>query len=456
VSAASEGDVAGTERETIAVLREEVDLEARPGHHRRRARRLSAALVGVCLWAAGCSGGAASNSPAPTSTGSSSTASTTSTTPTPTTARPLDFTTVPQPLPGTVHGDLVASEPIDVGLPDVRAWRILYRSETLAGQPVAVSGYVLAPAASGANRSVIAWAHESVGSADSCAPSATVAARLARPADAVQQSVVDQFRAWLALGYVIVATDYQGLGTPGPHPYLVGEVEGRNVLDSIVAVSQLAGAGAGTRALAYGVSQGGQAALWAGQLAATWSPAVQLVGIVSIAPLSEADLLLPLAARTPAAAGYLMLAVEGLAAGNPLLHVDDVLDVDAAARAGVIETDCLATVQARYENFVAETGRPLLRVDLLATPGWREAVLAVKPGTVANPIPRFIGQGVADTTVPAITTRLLVGRMCGRGEPLTYREYPLTGHYDAIAAAAGDVVAYVGARFAGAVPTSSC
>ena len=29
----------------------------------------------------------------------------------------------------------------------------------------------------------------------------------------------------LARGWVVVATDYPGLGTPGPHPYLVGQSE---------------------------------------------------------------------------------------------------------------------------------------------------------------------------------------------------------------------------------------
>ena len=40
-------------------------------------------------------------------------------------------------------------------------------------------------------------------------------------------------------GYVVAATDYEGLGTPGVHPYLVGESEGRSVLDAARAARAL-------------------------------------------------------------------------------------------------------------------------------------------------------------------------------------------------------------------------
>ena len=86
----------------------------------------------------------------------------------------------------------------------------------------------------------------------------------------------------------------------------------------------------------------------------------------------------------------------------------------------------------------------------------RRLVAALLLLGIGSQAPDLLGQGVADTTVPALTTRLLVGRMCGRSEPVIYREYPGAGHYDAIAVANPDVVAYVGDRFAGAAATSSC
>ena len=67
---------------------------------------------------------------------------------------------------------------------------------------------------------------------------------------------------WLKAGYAIVRTDYEGLGTPGDHPYLIGRSEGHSVLDAARAARKL-DSGIGKRVVIAGHSQGGQSALWA-------------------------------------------------------------------------------------------------------------------------------------------------------------------------------------------------
>jgi dipeptidyl aminopeptidase/acylaminoacyl peptidase len=62
---------------------------------------------------------------------------------------------------------------------------------------------------------LIAWAHGTLGVADACAPSWT-----GTPRDA------SYLNKWLQQGFAVVATDYQGLGGPGPHPYLIWQAEG--------------------------------------------------------------------------------------------------------------------------------------------------------------------------------------------------------------------------------------
>jgi len=84
---------------------------------------------------------------------------------------------------------------------------------------------------------VIAFTHGTVGVATNCSPS------LQGP-DAL--GVYEGLDELLAAGYVLAAIDYQGLGTPGPHPCLVGRAEGMNALDSVRAAHELAQAHAGT------------------------------------------------------------------------------------------------------------------------------------------------------------------------------------------------------------------
>ena len=94
-----------------------------------------------------------------------------------------------------------------------------------------MSGVVVAPtdAAPAGGRPVISWAHGTHGIADQCAPS--------RTADMVSR--LPSIGKLVSQGYVVVATDYEGLGTPGTHPYLVGESEAHGVLDIVKAAQQI-------------------------------------------------------------------------------------------------------------------------------------------------------------------------------------------------------------------------
>ena len=137
---------------------------------------------------------------------------------------PGPFYQPPAPLPAGRPGQLIREEslPAPAGY---AAWRILFHSRDVAGRDIAVSGFVVlanGPAAAG-GRPVLAYAHGIRGLARLCAPS-NVTEPLAGLAS---------FAPLLKRGAVIVATDYPGLGAPGPAPYLVGVSEVRSVLDAV-------------------------------------------------------------------------------------------------------------------------------------------------------------------------------------------------------------------------------
>ena len=194
----------------------------------------------------------ASTTTAPPPTNTATTARPATTVATPRQAPAGDaFYTPPSPLPAGQPGDLIWARPLaDDGTRN--AWQILYLSQTVDGAPVAVSGLVVTPktAATGP-RDVLAWAHGTTGLGDTCAisrqyvdgsGSETLLTSLAAP-----------------LGLAFVATDYQGLGTPGGHTFLVGQAEGRDVLDAVRATAQVpeSGVTAASRTIIWGHSQGG-------------------------------------------------------------------------------------------------------------------------------------------------------------------------------------------------------
>jgi hypothetical protein len=92
-------------------------------------------------------------------------------------------------------------------LANAKAYRILYRSTGLNDEPIAVSRTIFFPAgqAPRGGRDVIAWAHPTTGVVARCAP--TLLPDLSNTIAGLDDM--------LSRGYVVAATDYEGLGVPG-------------------------------------------------------------------------------------------------------------------------------------------------------------------------------------------------------------------------------------------------
>ena len=144
----------------------------------------------------------------------------------------------------TGAGTLVSQEAMPGAPVGSTAWRIRYRSITQDRSRIEVTGVVIIPdgAIPKGGRNVVAWAHGTVGIAEACAPS-----KLPKFFENI-----GGLTGLLAAGDVVVATDYQGLGTPGPSPFLVGISSGRAVLDSARAARALPQSGAGKKVVTWG------------------------------------------------------------------------------------------------------------------------------------------------------------------------------------------------------------
>jgi alpha-beta hydrolase superfamily lysophospholipase len=418
--------------------------------------RMAATLLSIGLISAACG----SSVPTPAATGGEIPAAPTTTDPRSVVGR--DFYTAPPTVPGEHAGDLVRYQKIEASVPTggvpYDAWRILYRSEAADGDaPIAVSGLILAPKeASARPRPIIAWAHQTVGSADVCAPSRTFTGK---PVTTLveEATFLDQTQHFLRQGYVIVATDYEGLGTDGQHPFLVGESAGRSVLDAVTAARQIAALNTSDTVVVYGLSQGGHAALFAGQLAAERTPALKIAGVVAAAPFSEIDQLLPLAATVPDLAHYYMLGVYGMAAGTSKLNPVAVLDPAARAQGSLIERQCLSDLSTSVRGILQTAGKTsLMTTDPMTLPDWKAALEATVPGKTPTGAPILVVQGANDTRVPAATTKTLVKRLCGSNGRVQYVEYAEAGHGDVIKSADRDIKAFVNNRLSGAPFTPTC
>jgi pimeloyl-ACP methyl ester carboxylesterase len=399
----------------------------------RRARRLGrrlgavAGLVVVCLLTAGLSapaGATPKESPRGAPAGRA-------------------FYDPPDPLPKAAPGTLIWSTPFKA-IPGAQAWKVLYHSRALNGSDIAVSGVVVAPtdAAPAGGRPVVSWAHGTHGIADQCAPSRT----------GVMVSRLPSIGKLVAQGYVVAATDYEGLGTPGTHPYLVGPSEARGVLDIAKAAQQIRDAGASDRTFVWGQSQGGQAALFAGEIAPTYAPELNLLGVISGAPVTDTSAMFPAAATIPDTLGFVVMSMIGMQAAYPQAKVSDVLTPSALDLTKVVDQKCYGAVLSAFKRPVAQViaKNP---ADVAPFPALYAADNAGQAHTIA---PMLVYQGLSDDVVFKVFTDQYVQKACALGNTIEYKTFSGKDHYEENDAAQTDVLGWMQARLAGLPAPSSC
>jgi pimeloyl-ACP methyl ester carboxylesterase len=344
-------------------------------------------------------------------------------------------------------GTILRSRPLITKLKDARVWQVLYWSRTPDDRPVAVSATVMTPTSPGATpRPVLAYAHPTTGLGDQCAPSAQIAS-----GTAVELIL---FPVLLQQGWTVVETDYQGLGTPGDHAYLIGQSEGRNVLDSIRAAEMLAGSGAtpASKAVVWGHSQGGGASAFTAELRPTYAHNVDLVGAIAGAPAADLDPGNAMPAN-PQYDGFVAMALSGLRAGYPQLDVDAFLT--PPGRIAVSEVSSLCVGRA-LTVMAGKTTLGLVTPSALGEPAWQAVIKANQGGNQHTDVPIFIYHGADDDLVSPASSAALLARYCAHGDVAARKVYPGKDHVTVVTAALIDIVANAKARFAGLPAPNDC
>ncbi len=465
-----------------------------PGGHRRpwrapRVGRGALALVVGALLLASCaptmsspaaSGGASTQEPAPSAGESvtsalaptSSTPVTTSPTATrtpnpaafssgawtpPTGASPFAFynpTSVPA---GSVHGALLRYQrvgPVPGSRTGATMFRILYLTRTATGSAVLGSGYVAVPgrAPKAGGYPIIAWAHGTTGMARACAPS-LFATTL--PGGLHHLMLAPYLATLVDEGYLVTAADYPGLGTQGTLGYYSGAAEGYSILDGIRAAQGVATWHASHTVVILGHSQGGQAALFAGQLAAGYAREQRIVGVVAGAPVAWlTGIASGAAANSDPVNADVLLTVVSWARTYPGLPLDQLLTPSAVAGIGRLTSMCDTALEAAYLHTSSASvflpGAAANRV--LAALGQ-----ANTPGAVPTAAPILIVQGDNDNEVNVSATTSFVTHLCAvQPDRLTYIVYPHATHDGVLTAARSQILNWIAARFAGQSAAGGC
>ena len=336
---------------------------------------------------------------------------------------------------------------------------VIYQSTRVSDEaPIGVSGIIAMPQGNPPTGGwpVVSWSHGTVGVADRGAPSLD-SEELAEVGDptgppmivhrkinAAPHGLLNEF---LNRGWAVVMTDYEGLGTRGPHPYLFGTSEARGVLDIVRAARALHNRDSATghetisrRFVIVGHSQGGQAALFAAHLAPTWTTELTLLAVAAIAPASAQERLL-LLSLLPAAPdlAFLPLAIVGALASEPGLATEleqkvftplglqlfkDTIDV--RTRVELSEPDCWGALP----------GRKYFRV-LSRKPRLTAALRRMHPDLEIQ-VPIRISQAVNDRRVSAAATKKLWKQLKRRNQTVTVERIEYDKVAPAVPASLGD------------------
>jgi alpha-beta hydrolase superfamily lysophospholipase len=354
----------------------------------------------------------------------------------------------PRPLTIMSPGTLIWAQKVPLPLnPPATVWRILYHSRSLLGKDIAVSGFAVIPTSGspGGKRAVYAWAHGSVGQADRCAPS---------------RQLMDNLPPYggqlVARGIALVATDYEGVGTPGePTPY-VGVSEGHAVLDSVRAIKQLPRVGRLGPIVIAGHSQGGGAALWAAEISHSYARELDVRGVVALAPAAQLTTIIKSLTERPYKdyLGEVLWAIDGLkAAYGRRLDFSAILTKAARSDLPRVAHQCGAqTVRDWY-------GKSLSAVftrNPLSVP-WLVRVLSQNsPGHHSPRLPMFLGQGDQDQQITVSVSAQLKARYCRLGVTVIRHVYPGVNHDGVVDAASSDALAWIADRLAGRPAPSDC
>jgi uncharacterized membrane protein HdeD (DUF308 family)/acetyl esterase/lipase len=365
---------------------------------------------------------------------------------------PDAFYTPPADVPAE-PGQLLRTAAFDRAIPDgATAERLLYTTTGLGDEPAVASAILVTPKDAGDQPlPLVAWAHGTTGVAQGCAPSL-----LADPFEAGALFTLDDA---IDNGWAVVATDYIGLGTDGPHGYLVGEPAGHAVLDAIRAARQVDGADLADRAVVWGHSQGGHAALWAGVLADDYAPDADVVGVAAMAPASNLTGLVENLDTVTGGSIFASYVLEGYSNTYDDVDLDDYVRGAAEVQVDEMADRCLSGLGALL-NVAEHLTQDTSIFDRDPASGALGARLAenIPSGPITAPL--LLAQGETDQLViPSAQQEYADQRCTSGGGPVDYRTYAERDHVGVVAADSPlvpDLLDWTSDRFAGEDAPDSC
>ncbi len=354
------------------------------------------------------------------------------------------FYSVPQPLPPGKAGTLIKSEVVsDPNLVGATLYVVMYKSKGPRNKLVPVTGMVAVPDGTppAGGWPVVSWGHGTNGMADVCAPSLQ------------GSSQVPGMNELVAAGYAVTASDYQGEGTPGRMPYIVGASAAEDTVMIVQAAHSLPGVSLSPSYVVWGHSEGGQTAMFS-IYDHKYAPHLDLRGVVAGAPPSQFSFLYDFLVTSPF--DYYLMMVAGSYNsyyGSKKAPLAAIMTSQAEALIPQLNNGCSSYVQGVVDTAVAATPdhsfADLIPQNPFTVKSWAKLFSANDPESFKKKTktPLLIIQGGDDEQIPVVSTQILQSHLCGIGQPTERWVYSGQSHAGVIEPSFDDMVHWIGDRF---------
>ncbi len=338
---------------------------------------------------------------------------------------------------------------------------VKYTSIDMTGQEIEIYARMYLPRVPPATKvPVLAFAPGTTGIGDACAAS------LEQPAIANWANYQSHMASYAGQGYAVIITDYEGMrDATRIHHYMIGELEGRAVLDSAKALYSLSDYKNLDRSQLFlgGYSQGGQAVAWANRIAPTYAPGLTIKGVIAFAPVSNVTTTLTDIARGADIVWFgpfvLLSYADYYGQSFPLSQI--------------LQPKWIPTLRSDVLGHCINSVKYWTKADTVYTPQFLQAmrdnnIAAISPDLAADmaqnqawdtptATPKLINQGEKDTIILPDQQTKALPLLCQPGHgPVQIQSYPTASHYTVMALSLRDTLAWMAKASAGQALPSSC
>ena len=386
-------------------------------------------------------------------------------------------------------GQVIKKEQIKTSIQGAKAWRVAYISSDVNDKKTISTGLIVAPTgpAPKEGRPIMSWGHGTTGTAQNCGPS-----QVLNPAVPLNEYYLIGGNSWtdygipsvqefINEGYVVAATDYQGLGGGGRHQYVVAATNGIDMINAARAAASMKELNAGKKTIIYGWSQGGGAVIAATSMPeylarqGTAADNLQLIGGIALAPQDVAIVMSGATANEASAQKalggtigmftdnifnftHMAMGMWGTQAANPQLKLNDLFtDEGVKVLNEVFGNKCMHAGADTLNFNYGSNYKSLLKDQPSNTLEWAKAMTKASVNPVAPTAPVVIYWGTKDTTNPPVMGKLYQEQMCKLGGNVNRVQLPgEQSHFTTPGSSKPFYIQWVKDRLAGKPAENNC